>query len=391
MKKGLCLKRRQAGLPLILCLLFALCSLLPALLLTGCPDDSSPETKKITIMFNTDGGSEVASIELDKGDVLPSDYFGTGSKVPTKANNRFIGWKDGGTAVTAATTFNKNTTLTAQWSSSVVITFNTNGGSVVNPIEVDNGGSLPADYLGTGNKTPTKANNRFNGWLNGSTPVTNATKFTQSATLTAQWILRVTVSFSLGEGVEGVPPNPVTIDSGTALGTRFPQQSPFRDGYDFLGWFNGNTEYKSTTVINSTTADFILTAQWEEEEIYEVEYAQNPAIHPGNHFVEIVSGGELTVKAGETFIANGLFSNIEKGAGVLSSKWYCARSATGDGTEINWSQSGSYELSLPFTWVESVPGEYWYWVEVTNYNKNATVQQYSTSKTQNRLKVTVTE
>jgi uncharacterized repeat protein (TIGR02543 family) len=328
MKKGLCPTRRQAGLHKKLYLLFALCSLLPALLLTGCPDDPPPEVKKITIVFNTDGGSELASIDINDGATLPADYFGSGSKVPTKANNRFTGWKDGETAVTMATTFSKGTTLTAQWA----------------PQSVTN---------------------------------------------------RVTVSFSLGEGVEGIPPNPVTIDSGTALGNRFPQQNPYREGYDFLGWFNGNTEYKSTTVINSTTPDFVLTAQWEVEEEYEIEVAQSPAIHPGNHFVEIVPGGELNVKVNEVFEANGLFSNIEKGAGVLSSKWYRATSATGDGVEIEWSQTAApalpNELSLPFTWSEPVAGVYWYWVEVNNYNKDATVQQNNTSKTQNRLKVTVTD
>jgi len=308
-------------------LTLALCAI-SAMIMTGC-SDSTPETKKVTIMFTTgDGGSEVASIEIKEGGSLPADYLGAGSKVPTRTGYTFNGWLDGTTPVTAATTFGVDTTLTAQWAAE------------------------------------------------------------------AQ---QVTVSFSLGAGVTGTPPASVTINAGTALGTKYPA-NPERDGWEFDGWYNGTTRYTSATVINTTAATFTLTAHWTEEEIDNSVYPQTPAIHPGNHFVEVVKpDGTLTTKVNEDFEANGLFSNIERDAGILTSQWYRATTATGAGEEINYRQTAAgtstpHDLSLPFTWRESEPGEYWYWVVVTNTNVNATTEDKTASAiTQNRLKVTVTE
>jgi len=368
------------------------------LIMISCGPEPTPEPtneiKKITIMFDTDDGSAVDPVEIDEDDTLPADYLAGGSKAPSKNGYRFDGWKNGTAAVNAATTFSVNTTLIAQWVPQVTITFNTDNGSALDPAKLDEGGSLPADYLAGGSKVPSKTGYRFNGWKNGTAAVSAATTFNADTTLVAQWVLQVTVSFSLGEeGVSETPPAPVIIDTGTALGSKYPSD-PFLDGYEFMGWYNNGTKYINTTVINSNSPGFTLTAQWEEEEEYVVEYAQSPAIHPGNHFVEIVTGGELGVKVNQSFQANGLFSNIEKGAGVLSSQWYRATSETGEGEEIEWKQtakpSNPHELSLPFTWKESEPGEYWYWVVVTNYNEIATVQKYNSSTTQNRLKVTVT-
>jgi len=289
----------------------------------------------------------------------------------------------------------------------VTITFNTDGGSAVASIEIDKGGKLPADYL-TGNKIPVKTGYTFNGWKNGATAVTAATTFAQNATLTAQWTAsqgsgqgqgsgqqaqQITVSFSLGDGVAGDPPASVTIDNGTALGAKYPAD-PKRTGYEFSGWFNDNKRYDKNDKITAAAATFVLTAQWDKE--YVVENAQSPAIHPGNHFSEIAGGANRTTKVNVDFSADGLFSNVEPGAGVLSSQWYRASSATGEGEEINYKQTAAgtstpHELALPFTWREPAAGEYWYWVKVTNTNVNATVQKTSSSITQNRLKVTVTE
>ena len=276
----------------------------------------------------------------------------------------------------------------------VTIVFNTDNGSAVDSIKINKGGSLPTDYFGAGSRVPTRTSHRFNCWLDGTTPVTAATTFSRDTTLIAQWVRQVIVSFSLGEGVAGTPPVSVTIDASTALGTRFPSAIPSRgEGWGFNGWYNGDTRYINNTVINTAAAEFILTARWEEE-TDEVEYAQSPAIHPGNHFQEIAPGG-VNAQVNIDFSVGGLFSNIENGAGVLTSQWYRATTATGEGEEIDYRQAASpgnpHELSLPFTWREPVAGEYWYWVVVTNTNVNATIQQISSSVTQNRLKVTVSD
>lgn len=213
--------------------------------------------------------------------------------------------------------------------SKVTITFNSNGGSSVDPVKIDKGAALPREYLLKGSKVPKRDEYEFAGWKNGATPVTASTKFDTDATLIAQW--------------EEAEPPP--------------------------------------------------------------EYAASPAIHPGNHFLEIgITDGKLDAKVNVDFSANGLFSNMSPGAGgALSSKWYrviseedakAATVAVPTGTVIieqHATASNPGELSLPFTWRESTAGTYWYYVIVTNTNDKATIQKTSSAITQNQLQVTVTE
>jgi len=277
----------------------------------------------------------------------------------------------------------------------VTITFDTNGSpNKVASVQLEPGGKLPASYFGTGNKVPKYPGNRFDGWLNGSTPVTAATTFTKSATLTAQWVRQITVSFSFGAGVSGNPPRAVTIDEGTALGSKYP--TPARAGWEFEGWFFNDTLYTNSTIINTDGETFTLTARWKEDIDHPPEYADAPAIHPGRHLAEVYPDG-LSVKAGVEFTIQGLSSNIERGGGFLTAKWYRATTPPEQnnysGTVVS-QQSASdalpHDLSLKCTTNEQAVGEFWYWVEVNNYNEKATITKNALTKTMNQLKVTVT-
>jgi len=213
----------------------------------------------------------------------------------------------------------------------------------------------------------------------------------------------ITVSFSLGEGVSGIPPSNITIKNNTAMGTKYPSSVPKRTGYDFEGWFNSDTQYTKDTVINvSTGKTFLLTARWKNEDDA-VEDAQNPAIHPGEHFLR--EGLTRNVKVNEEFAATALFANVEKGAGVLSSKWYRVLSkADADASLLDESHprgtvvleqtapvNNPHEISLPFRHSEPAAGIYYYYVIVINTNEHATVQKTSSSITLNYLTVTVTD
>jgi len=285
----------------------------------------------------------------------------------------------------------------------VTIVFDTNGGSKVASINIGTGGRLPADYFRTGGNVPTKDGYRFTGWSltaeDEAATISTAKTFWENTTLIAQWARRITVNFDLGSGVSGTPPDPVTVDEGTGLGSKYPP-IPSRSGYEFDIWENGSNQYTAKTPIITNESTFTLTARWEKE--YVPENAQSPAIHPGNHFSE-TGGLTRNVKVGESFIVAGLFSNIEKGQGVLSSKWYrvtsedeakaaTANVPTGEVVlEQKAPDANPYELSLPFTWSEPAAGTYWYYVVVTNYYDKATKEKYSRTITQNKLEVTVTE
>ena len=278
--------------------------------------------------------------------------------------------------------------------SPITITFDTDGGGNLEPIEIGKGGKLPADYFGEGSKVPTKTGNRFNGWKNGETAVTAATKFSASATLKAQWIRTVTVIFNLGAGVTGNPPASVTVDEGTAMGNECPA-NPERAGYDFDGWYNGEDFYNKTTLIETDEATLTLTAKWEAIDNADKAYA--PAIHPGRHFAESYPVG-LTVKAGVEFTIQGLNSNLPSSTGFLTAKWYRATTEANavqyNGDEVGDMQSANSSsptvLTLRYTGIEAVVGEYWYWVEVTNTDTTCTPgYQINSTRTMNQLKVTV--
>ncbi len=121
-----------------------------------------------TITFETDGGSDIASITKDYNAEVGS------VAVPTKTGYSFDGW-DQNIPVTMPA---KNLTVTAKWKiNQYTITFNTAGGSAVDPITKDYNadiGDIPA---------PVKTGYTFNGW----SPVLPAAMPAKNATHTAQW------------------------------------------------------------------------------------------------------------------------------------------------------------------------------------------------------------
>lgn len=292
-----------------------------------------------------------------------------------------------------------------QAANKVTITFNTDGGSELKPLKIKAGDPLPASYLAGGSDIPAKTDYKFEGWLQGATPVTAETTFAQDAALKAKWLIKnITVSFNLNDDGDGTTPASipsVTVENGTALGDQYPA-NPSRNwtwpgAFTFMYWTNGGQQYGRDTPITSASKTFRLIAEWDDNRIF----TNSPAIHPGNHFQE-TGGTTRAVKTGEQFKVDGLFANVEPGAGVLSSKWYrttseaVANAATETSTtaDVILEQSADppgHEISLPFTRSEPAAGVYWYWVVVTNTNDNATeLPKTKSTITQNKLKVTVT-
>ncbi|MBR6018300.1 MAG: InlB B-repeat-containing protein [Paludibacteraceae bacterium] len=125
------------------------------------------------------------------GGTVPSDantYAGRGlvtisSAVPTKIGHSFAGWLNSVDGITyaagASFIITANTTLTAQWSvNQYTITFNSNGGSAVDPITQDYGTAI------TSLADPTRTYYAFAGW----SPELPATMPAEDIELTAQWI-----------------------------------------------------------------------------------------------------------------------------------------------------------------------------------------------------------
>ncbi len=134
-----------------------------------------------TVTFDSDGGSEVATQTVDKGETA------TEPEDPTKAGYVFEGWYTEAEHINAydfSTAVNENITLYANWTAVHTVTFNSNGGSEVSSATVENGETVtqPAD--------PTKASYTFAGWYSDeelTTAYVFSTPVTADITLYAKW------------------------------------------------------------------------------------------------------------------------------------------------------------------------------------------------------------
>lgn len=175
--------------------------------------------------------------------------------VPSRTGYIFKGWYMGENRVLAIPVGTTgNVVVSAKWEPiTYTIDFNTNGGlptlsSIDYTIESD---SFTLQEI-------TKVGYTFDGWYNGETKVTEITTGTYgNMTLVATWTADLyTISYDLADGVNN-PENPTsyTIESGLIT-----LKNPTRDGYTFLGWYNGE---QLVTIIDSNTLENItLTAKW---------------------------------------------------------------------------------------------------------------------------------
>lgn len=208
--------------------------------------------KQITITFNPDGG---VLDESDRTRVIDENTAIGSLPQPTRAEYAFIGWFVDDTQVTDQSTFAENTTIVAQWEfapTNTTITVKYNDGDVTpdGTIDLEVGTAI-------GSKLPaaTRDGYRLDGWKdNSGRTVTAETTFeTSTATITAQWVKVWNVTFNAGSGIELSTTN-VVVDDGAELGTLATITSA---NYMLVGWFNGATNYKTTTVISE---DVTLTA-----------------------------------------------------------------------------------------------------------------------------------
>lgn len=146
----------------------------------------------------------------------------------------------------------------AKYLASSIVTFDANEGTTETTAKVvyfgDKYGELP---------TPTREYHVFKGWFTakeGGTEVTAETivNLKENQTLYAQWDLDVyTLNFDANGGT--VSEESRIVPCGTAIGTL---PTPERGGYDFVGWFNGETEVTAETSL-LTAETVTLKAKWQ--------------------------------------------------------------------------------------------------------------------------------
>ena len=210
------------------------------------PSDDGDIDKSITyiVTFNSNGGSPVASQEVYSGAKLTKPNNPTKTSDSPNVEYRFAGWyKDSGLSQLFDFDTEKVTTaftLYAKWetasvSSKCVVTFDTNGGSTINSIEVDSGSkvSRPAD---PSKQTSGYINYTFVGWFKDAAGQTEFDfeneVITENTTIYAKWSATYTkfeVTFFNGDTRLG-------SEQVNAEGT-ITYQAPAITGFTFEGWF----------------------------------------------------------------------------------------------------------------------------------------------------------
>ncbi len=201
------------------------------------------------VTFNVDGGTTISSQEIENGQKAEQPID------PTKEHYSFAGWY---TNANLTNEFNFNTpitgsmTLYAKWNiNRYMVDFNGQG-AYVNSVFV-NHGDLVAE------PTISRTGYTLLGWFvddeidqkfNFNTPITD------NIGLWAKWsINQYNVIFD-SDGGNAVAPQR-NVEYNTLLTV---PETPTREGYNFLGWYNGDEAYDFATPVSE---DMTLTAKWE--------------------------------------------------------------------------------------------------------------------------------
>ena len=135
---------------------------------------------KYIIQFDTDGGEKIESQSVKKGEVVKQP------ETPKKEGYVFVEWQLDGKKYDFNKKVKKSITLKAKWATEIYVTvsFNTDGGSEVTPIQALSGTTIKESDI----TNPTKEGYTFAGWYIGEKKYDFTKKVTSNLTLTAKWL-----------------------------------------------------------------------------------------------------------------------------------------------------------------------------------------------------------
>jgi len=259
-----------------------------------------------TVTFNSQGGSEVASKAVNKGEKLvrPTD--------PTMEKRSFLGWyKDA--ACTSEWNFNKDVvngdiTLYARWSevgeTVYTVTFDTDGGNEIAPV------SVKADEKVTEPANPVKSGYNFGGWYSDAAKQNKYdfnTPVTENITLYAHWSEAVyTVTFNTDGGNE-IAPVPVK-----AYGTVAKPATPVKPDCKFGGWYSDAGKQNKYDFSTPVTKNITLYAKWEKIEFALVDFDDTGLVAQGVKWDAKTKTLDITNATGDATFS----FNVEGASGV---------------------------------------------------------------------------
>ena len=208
---------------------------------------------KYPVIFITDGGSNIATLQIEEGSKVAKP------KDPTKAGHVFAGWftdEEKTEEYNFDTSVNAPLSLYAKWElAEYTITLDVDGGTEIEPIALKHGETpvKPED--------PTKEGYTFKGWYTDA-EFENLyyfnTAVTEDMTVYAKWELNIyRVQFSVDGGSVVVAQ---TLNHGDKA---VEPTAPTKDKYVFVGWYTDTERTIEFDFDTPVTANLTLYAKWE--------------------------------------------------------------------------------------------------------------------------------
>ena len=195
-------------------------------------DLESGKLRKITITFDTDGGTVIENITTTFGSYIQVS-------VPVKTGFDFVGWSLNGSMIDINTyVFFADCTLKAVWNDAryIKVTFDANGGVVA-----------PSSFMVEYGKEyvlpePSKKYQKFAGWCYGNTSIPTSGTWTYThddIELSALWTAsNVYVDLEVDSEYGSVDTSRVTLQIGDEF--TLPVPTSIKEGYTFNGWYDGD-------------------------------------------------------------------------------------------------------------------------------------------------------
>ena len=221
------------------------------------------EIQRIYIHFESNEGSAVESLVVDYGTIpeKPAD--------PTKDGYNFMGWYEDETCMFLPyewdSAIKQNLRLYAKWELKPIehtIVFESNGGSDVGPIVIENG------QVATKPTDPTKVKHTFAGWYTDGDLTERyvwSNEVTYSFTLYAKWIYipdEFTIMFDTDGG--SVIEDMIVLEGSKAT----KPTDPTKDGHTFAGWYTDEDCTVAYDWSAPVTENFTLYAGWTIKTVY---------------------------------------------------------------------------------------------------------------------------
>ena len=135
-----------------------------------------------------------------------------------------------------------------------LVTFNSNGGSVVAPIKTGLAKTIKKP------ENPVKEGYHFVGWYLDGEKFDFDTEITENITLQAEYEKQEEVMYTLAfDSLGGNKLENIMVKENTVLEAPIPE----RDGYEFVGWYYHNKEFDFS---NPITSDMVLVAKYKKQE-----------------------------------------------------------------------------------------------------------------------------